>query len=351
MNATSLEDISLPSPSSEPFTHALEATASGAHPPRISLNSFTTTNQNNLETLDLTSLDLTCPINVDEIKNRWLNPYIPGPDQAIKEYPASVTRFIYRTLKAYAGMAARGRVLPFIHPALLKAQPEGSPLTTCLSLVQISKSPLPGSENSAALVLQRELENIAAIRKNYDDMSLLAAFQACLIYTMVLFFRLNQGPTPFFRGAMMDLQELGCASSRRGLVCAADERHARPRWEEWIVTETKRRTLYVMYLFDSVLSIQENLPTFLGTELRGLPAPSSKTLWQTANRDDWEKEYNVFLAEWTERSLAIDELWPIPAGFDEAAIARRRMRVDRWLEDLDEYGMMMFAVTGCTHGD
>lgn len=95
----------------------------------------------------------------------------------------------------------------------------------------------------------------------------------------------------------------------------------------------------MMYLFDSVLSAHENLPTFLGTELRGLPAPSNKSLWQAGSRSDWEKEYNIFLAEWTEKSLTIDELWPINPELGYADIVRRRRRVDRWLKILMNLGL------------
>ncbi|CAL5870126.1 uncharacterized protein PFLUO_LOCUS4361 [Penicillium psychrofluorescens] len=303
--------------------------------------------------LDFTGLDLICPINVDDISNRWLNPYIPVPEQMIKEYPLNVSRFICQILKSYAAAATRGRgILPFIHPAqmVVMEQPANSPLATCLSLTRICETPLPGSEDAAATILQREMESITELRESYDDMSLLAAFQAYLIYSMVLFFRLDQRPNPFFRQAMMNLQGLACSASQRGLVCRADQHHARPRWEEWIVTEAKRRTLYVMYFFDSILSAQENLPTFLGTELQGLPAPANKILWQAQGRGNWEKAYNVYLAEWTENGLTIDELWPTPADLNEAEIAQRRLRVDRWVENIDEFGTMLYAVVSCTHG-
>jgi hypothetical protein len=301
------------------------------------------------DVLKFSNLNLICPINADDINNRWLNPYIPDIDQAIKQYPPAVTRFIHRVLKSYAAVVARGRAIPlFVHPTQMKTP--GSHLTTCLSLARVSENPLPGSEDATTVVIQREMENIAQEHKSYDDMLLLAAFQAYLIYIMILFFRLSQGPSPFFRNAMMTLQELACSSVRGGLVCTADAAHTRPSWEEWIVAEAKRRTLYVMYLFDSVLSAHEHLPTFLGTELRGLPAPSNKLLWQAGSRSDWEKEYNIFLAEWTEKSLTIDELWPISPELGYADISRRRRRVDQWLENLDEFGTMIFAVTECTHG-
>lgn len=304
-----------------------------------------------IESLNFSDLNLTCPIDVDEITTRWIRPYIPGPGEKIKSYPVNIISFIFRMLNSYAAATTRDRgLVPFIHPSQMKQQPSSSPLTTCLSLVRMCQNPLPGSENAGAVIIQREMENITEHRESYDDMSLLAAFQAYLIYAMVLVFRLSQARNNHLRQAMINLQELAHASSRRGLVCAADQSRVRPRWEEWIVTEAKRRTLYVMYLFDSILSAQEGLPTYLGTELQGLPAPATKSLWQAQARSGWEREYNIYLAEWMEHGLTIDELWPIPTDLDESGIVKRRSRVDHWLEDIDDFGTMLYAVMSCTHG-
>ncbi|KAJ5732140.1 hypothetical protein N7493_003621 [Penicillium malachiteum] len=303
--------------------------------------------------LDFSNLYLFCPINVDEITTRWMNPYIPVLGQQVKQYPAGVSAFIFRTLKSYAGIAARGRgVLPFIHHTQMSVSgsPAGSPLTTCLSLIRICETPSPGSEATAMMMIQREMQNVMESSTGYDDLCLLGAFQAYLIYCLVLFFRLDPGTTAHLRPAMMSLQTLAHLSSKQGLICMTDQQRTRPRWEEWIVTEIKRRTLYVMYLFDSVLSAQEGVPTFLGTELSGLPAAASKLLWQAPTRSIWEREYNIHLAEWTEQGLTIDELWPMPEDMDEPSIAKRRRRVDHWLEDIDEFGTMLYAVTVCTHG-
>lgn len=62
------------------------------------------------------------------------------------------------------------------------------------------------------------------------------------------------------------------------------------------------------------------------------------------------KAYNIYLVNRVEGGLHIDELWPIPADFDESGILRRRDRVDRWLENADEFGTMLFAVTSYIHG-
>ncbi|KAH0492113.1 hypothetical protein TgHK011_007080 [Trichoderma gracile] len=303
------------------------------------------------EFLDFSTPDLICPINAEEISNRWLNAYIPIPGQSVKNYPATVSAFIYRLLKSYTGMAIHGRGFPpFVHASQLMG-PQPSPLlSTCLSIIRICDKPLPGSENVTAEILQREMSNIYERRDTYDHLSMLSAFQAFLMYTMALFFKLSQGNNPFLRQAMMNLQELACVAARQGLMCLSEQQRTRPRWESWVLAEAKRRTLYTMYLFDSVLSSEDGLPTFLGTELTGLPAVSSKTLWLAQTRRDWEAAYNVHLAAWGEGNLRINELWPIPEGLDDAQVAKRRHRVDSWLEDLDEFGTMLYAVTSCTHG-
>jgi hypothetical protein len=322
-----------------------------SHSPNTSYLSPTTHVSGRMEVLDFSSLELVCPINAGEISNRWLNAYIPITGQTIKAYPNSITSFIYRILKSYAAVAVHGRGSPpFVHSLQMTALATFPPLSTCFSLVRICERPLSGSEGVAAEVLQREMNNIYELRGTYDDMALLAAFQAYLIYAMVLFFRLSQASNPFLRQAMMNLQELACISSGRGLVCIAEQQRARPRWEPWIVAEAKRRTLYAMYLFDSVLSAQESLPAFLGTELEGLPAPSNKALWESPFRRDWETVYNMYLGEWTDGGLRIDELWPIPANLDERSLNERRNRVDNWLQGIDEFGTMLYAVTICTHG-
>ncbi|KAF5632554.1 clock-controlled 8 (ccg-8) [Fusarium tjaetaba] len=237
------------------------------------------------------TLDLVCPINSDDIKNRWLNSYVPLPGQSPKNYSQSVINFVYRMLKSYASTVIRGRLPPFIHPM----QQSLVPLSTCFTLVRIC-DPLPSNVSIAADILQREMTRLYEERGTYEGINLLGLFQAYLIYSMVLFFHL--GPSmPFLRQAMINLQEIACTTSREGLVCTAEQRGAVPKWESWIMAEAKRRTLYTMYFLDNVLSAHDGITTYLGTELRGLYSPASKYMWQ-ADRNGWEQSCNSHLAEW-----------------------------------------------------
>ncbi|KAE9568788.1 hypothetical protein CGMCC3_g15082 [Colletotrichum fructicola] len=300
--------------------------------------------------LDFSNLNLTCPINPDDIANRWLHNFVPLPGQTVKKYTPSISAFIHRVLQSYANCAIRGRrVPPFIHWSQLNS-PSSVPLSTCLSVIRMCANPHPGSEGVIAEVLQREMTKLYDRKTTFDDMALLAAFQAYLIYAMVIFFRLGREYKTFLHQGMMNTQDLACETARRGLACVAEQQGARPKWEEWIVAETKRRVVFTMCMFDSALLTNDGLSSHLATELRGLLAPGGKSLWEARDRRDWEVKYNIQLAAWNDGGLRIEELWPMPEGFSEAETEKRRERVDMWLEDLDEYGTMVYAVTLCTHG-
>ncbi|KAK8095957.1 hypothetical protein PG999_013979 [Apiospora kogelbergensis] len=310
--------------------------------------------------LDFSCLDLVCPINADDITTRWLHPYVPVPGQVTKDYHPRISDLIYRVLKSYAnGVISGTKPPPFVHASQLQVPVPSPALVNCLRIARMCDKSHPSSDNSlAAEILQKEMAKIGeqATLPAVADIDLLATFQAHIIYTMILFFHLYQSDgegeklsLSVLRQAMMSLQDLAGTASRQGLVgrAAAD----RPRWEAWLVAEAKRRTLYVLYLFDNVLSRHEGLPTFLGTELRGLPAPAGGALWTASTRREWEARYDADLAQWSEDGgLRIDELWAVPPGLDEVGVARRRDRVDRWLVDVDAFGMMIYTVTSCTHG-
>lgn len=296
-------------------------------------------------------VELVCPINTDSIGSRFLNQWVPVPGQEVKHYPDHIKAFIPKMLGSYASIAVRGRGIPlFIHPAQMQPSLARPPLSTCLSLVRICDRLLPGSDGTAVEVIQREMSRLYEQHASMDDgISLLSAFQAHLLYLMVLFFKLGHVAGQSLRRAMMDLQEHASLCSRRGLVCVAEQTRARPRWESWVVAEAKRRTLYTMYLFDGVLAAQEGLPTFFGTELQGLPAPAGKFLWDAEAQREWETAYNTHLADWAEGGLRIDELWPAPSWLDEAGLTQRRKRVDQWLDEVDGFGTMLFAVSSSCH--
>lgn len=307
------------------------------------------------QTLDFDSegAALVCPMNVDEIASRWLNTFVPIPGQKTKKYPANITAYMRRILGSYASKAAGGRGLPpFIHSSQTDFERSRGGfeldkpqyiLHACLTSVSHCKTIPPKDESRLIDLLQGEMAEVYEQRGTYDDFGSLSALQAYLLYALVLFFRLGRAADQTFRNTIINLQELACASSRRGLMCVAEQQRARPRWEDWIVAEAKRRTLYAMYIFDNVLSAEEGLPTFIGVELQGLLAPGPKDLWGIESRQEWQTAYDSYMADWPEGGLRIDELWPTPPDLNQSEVDKRQQRVEHWLETVDEYGMMIYV--------
>lgn len=301
------------------------------------------------DNINFSNLDMVCPIDASDISNRWLKAYIPDPANKAKQYSGPTVAFIYRLLKSFASAVVRGEGIPsFVHHLQTSCGPSNDPLSTCVNLVRVLNGP---RQNVGALskILLREMEQVYAEHEAFDAYTTVAAFQAYAVYTLVLFFFVSDTHGSLYQ-AMMNLQILASTSARVGCMCRAEQDRTRPQWEEWITAEAQRRTLYAMYMFDSILSSRDGLPTFLGTELKGLPAPGSGTLWRAASRSAFENEYDRFIASWPDGMLGLHELWPMPIDFGDTDINLRRARVDRWLINLDEYGTMLYTVTSSTHG-
>ena len=300
---------------------------------------------------DQGTAELICSIDATAIQNRWLRAFIPEPGQQMKSNPPGIEAYIGRILKSYTSAIIHGSNLPpFVHEQQMNPTSRSTPLTNCFSLLALCKSRMPRSEGMAQGLIEQKMAKIFDRRSSYDGATLLSTFQTHLIYVMTLYFNLGQQGSPSLRQHMVNLQQLACETSMQGVVCTAEWDHSRPRWNSWIQAETKRRTLYIMYLFDNLLCVRDGLPIFISTELKGLPAPASKRLWRASTEGEWKAAYNAYLSEWDRAGLHIDELWPMPFGFSEDAILERRRKVGKWLESVDEYGTMLYAVTICTHG-
>ncbi|SCU82332.1 LAFA_0C10572g1_1 [Lachancea sp. 'fantastica'] len=297
------------------------------------------------------NLDLVCTVNSDEIRNRWLNAFAPPLDQTVKAYPPGVVVFVSRMLKSYTSMPSRQKVMPpFVHHLQQRSSDVPDSLANCFSLLKLCEGRLSASEPAIKRFFMQEMDRLYAQYESYDEANLVAAFQAYLIYSMTIFFEFRENESIGLHNAIVNLQKIASEVSLRGLVCAAELKGIRPKWESWVLAEAKRRTLFTMYLFDSVLCAHDNLPTFLAKELQGVLAPSQQNLWAAESRKSWNEHYNDFLSEWgSEGPLLIDELWPISMEASEVQVKARQIRIDKWLAAIDNYGTMLFAVTSCTH--
>ncbi|TFK54876.1 hypothetical protein OE88DRAFT_1653418 [Heliocybe sulcata] len=299
----------------------------------------------NLSFLDM---ELVSSIDSSRIRNRWLDQILASADQKPKHISPLAVNYISRVFKTYPKMMLHpGGLPPIIHPMQAEGSEIPVPLANCLSLVRMWENRARGSDGITTQTIKWEMERLFREHSTYRQTDLLAAFQAYLIYAIMLFFSSSPpGKSLIDRTIMISLQEFASHISQTGLVCSAELSHTRPRWESWIIASAKRRTLYTMYILDNVFCTLNQIPCHLAQELAMLSAPESKALWEARDRELWEREYDVLLAAWKGGSLRIGELW----ASEERSTPGQQERIQRWLEGVDEYGMMYFSFSVMIHG-
>ncbi|KAJ6558667.1 hypothetical protein B0H10DRAFT_2120697 [Mycena sp. CBHHK59/15] len=281
------------------------------------------------------------------IGTRWLDALIPPPGHSPKYFSPRTIQYMSRVLKSYSKMMLRDETLPpIIHP-LQSARVPQRPLANCRSLLRLWENKVPGSELIVTETVKREMSRLFEEHRGYDHATLLSACQAYLLYSVHMFFSAGAESTMVDTSVMINLQELASTMSQTILRASEGSNNIRPAWEAWVMAEAKRRTLYTMYMFDNIFNFAHNAPSYIAAELGKLPAPSSKLLWTAANKNEWGSAYDRHVGDWPLGGPLVEDLWPHP---DEDVARERRRRTDRWVESVDEFGMLLFAVCALTHG-
>ncbi|KEF56557.1 uncharacterized protein A1O9_06745 [Exophiala aquamarina CBS 119918] len=255
-------------------------------------------------------------------------------------------KFVSQVFKSYPAMfAGENSSPPFIHWAQMKVVRCES-LVNCVNISRMWTNKAAGTGNMVTEIIERQMTRLFDQRTKYNELEMLAALQAYLLYSMMLFFEYCSPKSFVEQDAMIKLQGLAGDVARTGTVCLAETRDTRPDWESWIVASAKRRTLFVASMFDNLVNFTLGTPSFIATELAELPAPASKRLWESSNRNSWNMAYNQHLTEWIEAPFLVSELWPVA----DMNSARRQQRLGQWLSNVDEFGMMIYSVTAHTYG-
>ncbi|PYH70935.1 Zn(II)2Cys6 transcription factor domain-containing protein [Aspergillus vadensis CBS 113365] len=288
--------------------------------------------------LNFEAINLTPSSIAEDIRDRWLRPFfLPahGRSETPKVCHPYTLQFLARILKTYPRYMLRdGRPPPIIHHVQVTENKTPRALANCYSLVRMWEQAVPGSEEIVMNTVAREMERLA---------SEVCISLTYLIYSILIYF----GPQGGFTDTIMiTLMDMASQTARNGLFCDAELARTRPTWESWIVAATKRRAIFTLYLFSNIYNADRMLPNFVAEELRGVYAPGNKTLWEAADRETWNKEYDRYLLDWQDGSLEISELWPSP----EKEEPERRRRIERWVQTVDEFGMMMYSVCAHIHG-
>ncbi|KAL2829525.1 hypothetical protein BDW59DRAFT_170537 [Aspergillus cavernicola] len=215
-----------------------------------------------------------------------------------------------------------------------------TPLAHCCTIAKMWHGQC---EMSAGLVRDTVVREMTYLFQNYrkfDEAELVAALQAIAIYTILLLFPTSD-KTPLSvvdMAVLANLQKLINYVGSLGLVLQEETAHVRPVWEAWINITSRPRAVFALYLVHWSLSAYHALPSFNCRELKCMPAPAPKLLWHAKDREEWEPHYNRWLVEWGQNEYLHGEVSELRLGIS------LDIRFEKWLEETDEFGMLLMAL-------
>lgn len=171
----------------------------------------------------------------------------------------------------------------------------------------------------------------------YSEELLLSALQSILILLIILLFGSKTTPPMSNTGSaqlLVSTWEVKHRLAGTGLFLNSEVYHKLPVWREWAIVSAKRRTIHALHQQEWAWSVLYGYPELLCAELNTLPAPAGKRLWMECDEREWKRLCDRWLARWGDGFFAIAELIIIRPN------AELSLRVERWMTEADEFGMM-----------
>ncbi|KAI0970477.1 hypothetical protein F4678DRAFT_472969 [Xylaria arbuscula] len=277
---------------------------------------------------------------------------VPDPPRLV-EHSAQT---LFRAFRCWPRMLAKGLQLPpIIHPLQfcigegeigeeMKMPPL---LARCVTLCKMWVGQAEDSGQVVECAVRGEAESILAKYHTYDAPTLLAAMQSIMILGILLIFPSNDQntlsvvPVHIFTA----VQELGQHALSTGMMLHDEASHMCPSWRMWAHIEAKRRTLMSTFFMHWAYSAYHGTAHFNCLQLGRMLAASPKWLWQATDEKTWMRLYARWLAQWDGRELIQAEFFLVERG------PVMNSRVEQWLEDADELGILLMTIMNASQRD
>ncbi|KAI0902913.1 hypothetical protein F4823DRAFT_344216 [Ustulina deusta] len=276
---------------------------------------------------------------------------MPDPPRLV-EHSAQT---IFRAFRAWPRMLAKGIQLPpIIHPLQFCVGEElGGKMKMpkligrCITLCKMWVGQAEDSGQVVECAVRGEAESILTKYHTYDAPTLLAAIQSLMILLVILIFPSNcQSTLSVVPGHILSaVQELGNHVLSTGMLLHEEASHVRPSWRVWAHIEAKRRTLMSIYFLHWANSAYHGTRHFNCLQLGRMLAVGPKWLWQATDEETWMNLYPRWLAQWGGEELIQAEFFLVERG------PVMDSRVERWLEDADELGLLMMTIMNACQRD
>ncbi|KAH7064421.1 hypothetical protein BKA63DRAFT_173219 [Paraphoma chrysanthemicola] len=255
---------------------------------------------------------------------------------------------LLRVMKTWPRTLAKGfQSPPIVHASQTNPQNILQPMLVCTTIAKAWSSQSPQDTDSVRESIVLEMRLLFSTYRSYDERNLLSALQAVTMYVIMLMYPgySQIGVSLIDPAIFLCLQRLVSYVAKTGLVLAEERMNAGLSWESWVHVTSKRTTVFSLYLLHWGYAVYHDLESFACSQLGFMPAPPAKFLWQASTRGEWEGLYERCLEQWCGEPFTMHELAKVDVG---TGLDRR---VETWLEDADELGIMFFGIINATERD
>ncbi|KAF1990031.1 hypothetical protein K402DRAFT_325354 [Aulographum hederae CBS 113979] len=293
-------------------------------------------------------------------------------------------QLILRIFRTYPRMMERGDLPPFIHPVQMQSKIP-KPLANCRILLKLWAGGCRETKGFVTLIMKREMRRLIDDYRDFSESDILASLQALILYTIFLLFpsphpagtNPNHLPPPITTDptlpptSLASLQNIAWHLAGTGLILRSetfpptnvpqntsnpdfcsdpesppDDPTPIPTHAAWALITAKRHSIIALYLLDWAWCLWHNVPPFPCSELRSMPAPTAKNLWEARGAEEWEKKYREWRARWRNvpgeggirGAFSYHELMGMQPGVELGE------RGELWLSEVGEFGIVLMAL-------
>ncbi|KAF2494316.1 hypothetical protein BU16DRAFT_489440 [Lophium mytilinum] len=214
--------------------------------------------------------------------------------------------FLLQNFKSYATALATKNLPPFIHGTSLPppnscqtptcATPPPLPtLEICKSIVSLYTTKTPATSSFIWRTITMEKNRFINEYVNGDEWTVLSMLQAVTLYILLRIFDEDSFSAEFDSELARAMTEIEIQAGQFKLVCSAEIEGRRPEWKEWVLVESKRRTVTVLFILHLLFDIKPEGRAKSKVGLSVLPLPAHKNLWEAATEGEWIEKYDEML--------------------------------------------------------
>ncbi|KAK4896840.1 hypothetical protein LTR27_005437 [Elasticomyces elasticus] len=259
--------------------------------------------------------------------------------------------FLLQNLKSYATALATKTLPPYIHGTSLPslnassshdptcAIPPPSPtLEICRSIVSLYTTKTPATSSFVWRTITMEKDRFMNEHVDGDEWTVLSMLQAITLYILLRIFDEDSFSAEFDRELTRAMTEIMVHADQWRLVCSAEIEGRRPEWKEWLLVESKRRTVTVLFILHLLFDIKPEGRARSEVGLSVLPLPAHKQLWKATTEGEWIEKYDEMLRARSGRCyLRYADLMALGRGHG----GDRMNDLSSWMTSGDAFGMLV----------